>query len=302
MTISIMFTSLIFVIYAIYSNWQHLKAYDWQIHPKYLLLAFLFYPFGMLPTAAAWHQLMRMLGGEPSWRINLRFYSLSSLSRRIPGMIWHVASRLALYHNRQVSPMLTITATALEVVFLALTGFTIYLLTLAITSTKIHPGLRIIVLIAAALFTASILWMPSLNRISGRLLRRFHVDQIPELHRGDIVKLVGLMVSAWIGGGIILFVLTQGLTQLPLSIDYLVMTIGAWSASGAVSLTIGVLVQGAGLREVTLSALLSATMPLPIALIVSIAFRLLILIGETAWALIFTWITRCYPPTTQKGY
>jgi uncharacterized membrane protein YbhN (UPF0104 family) len=71
--------------------------------------------------------------------------------------------------------------------------------------------------------------------------------------------------------------------------------IGAWAAAGAVSLTAGLLVQGMGLREVTLAVLLGNHMPLPVAAAVSLLFRVLLTVGEFIWALVFSWLATRYP-------
>jgi len=59
-----------------------------------------------------------------------------------------------------------------------------------------------------------------------------------------------------------------------------------------VSLTIGIAIQGFGIREITLGALLSTIMPPLFAIVLAIAFRLLLTAGNYAWALFFIWMTK----------
>jgi hypothetical protein len=101
------------------------------------------------------------------------------------------------------------------------------------------------------------------------------------------------MFIAWFGGGLILFVLTQAI--YPMEFSKLPALVGAWGAAGAVSLTIGIGIQGLGIREITLSALLSLLMPPILAIILAIAFRLVLTAGEFLWVLLFIWLTKKPP-------
>ena len=98
------------------------------------------------------------------------------------------------------------------------------------------------------------------------------------------------MFIAWAGGGLILFALVQAVN--PLNWSLLPVMIGTWGAAGAVSLTIGIGIQGLGIREVTLGALLSLVMPTLTAIMIAVAFRLVLTIGEVIWVAFFVWITK----------
>lgn len=132
-----------------------------------------------------------------------------------------------------------------------------------------------------------LLYPPAHNRLFGYLLRRLHytgeVSLAPRVSAG-LLLIYGL---AWILGGIDLYLLANAVQPVPL--ELLPAVIGAWAASGAVSFVASYLVQGMGLTEVTLAALLSSYLPLPVAIVISILFRILLTICEVLWALLLAW-------------
>jgi hypothetical protein len=134
------------------------------------------------------------------------------------------------------------------------------------------------------------LWAPLLLRGVRWLLGRLGVALPIELNARDVPSFLGISGLAWIGGGSVLYVLANAVT--PVSVSQLPALVGAWGAAGAISMSVGLLVSGMGLRELTLTVLLGRLMPLPIAAAVSLLFRLLLTVGEFAWALVFVAIIR----------
>jgi hypothetical protein len=116
----------------------------------------------------------------------------------------------------------------------------------------------------------------------------------------DVLSLLGLSALAWIGGGLVLYVLANAVMPVPPT--YIPALIGAWAASGAVSLSAGLLVSGMGLREVTLTVLLGSLVPLPVAVAISVLFRVLLMLGEFVWALVFAALTGGIRRITPKDY
>ena len=286
--------SLFFLGYVVYQGrdalWQHLRQLDWRLAG----LAFALYPLGLVPVTWAWHRTMSRMGGCVDLRTNVRLYCLSSLPKRIPSSIWYIASRVALYRDRGVSPATTLAATAMETTWFVLAGFVVFLLSLPFGTGLAQAealDVRLIGVAGAclALALAAPLWAPLLLRGVRWLLGRLGVEAPVGLHARDVLPLLGISALAWIGGGMVLYVLTNAVTSLPLS--QLPALLGAWGAAGAISMSAGLLVSGMGLRELTLAVLLGRLMPLPVAAAVSLLFRLLLTVGEFVWALVFAALT-----------
>jgi uncharacterized membrane protein YbhN (UPF0104 family) len=281
--------SLFFLGYVLYRGrdtlWQTLLHVDWWL----LGLAFVLYPLGFAPVIWTWHLLMARTGGCAHWGTNVRLYSLSCLPKRIPGSVWYIASRVVLYRDQGIDSALTLTATAMETTWLVLAGLSVYLISLSLgpVGEAVQADGRLIGVagVCFVLALASPLWAPLLLRGIRWLLGRMGVSVSAELRAQDVLLFLGMSIVAWVGGGVVLYVLANAVT--PLSLAQLPALVGAWGAAGAVSLSAGLLVSGMGLREVTLTVLLTNLMPLPVAVAISLLFRVLLTVGEFVWALIF---------------
>lgn len=293
--------SLVFIGYALANNWSELTRQDWEINFRFIALAVLLYPLGMLPTVAAWHALLRAIDIQTPFSKNLRFYTLSSLPRHIPGLVWHISSRSLLYKEIGVSGTRIVVATGLETVLLTLTGSITSLVWLALTQVynRTFFVLQIIAFAAVVTLAVFLVWTPGFNRALRKLQARWGIQQPIQVRKKEIVISLGWMFAAWGGGGVILFVLTRGF--LPIEWSLLPSMIGIWGAAGAISLSIGALIQGMGLREITLAALLSSLIPMLSAAVIAISFRLALTAGEILWVLIFTWITKTPPGNPEGG-
>jgi glycosyltransferase 2 family protein len=236
--------------------------------------------------------LLRALNVKLSIPVDLRFYSLSALPRNIPGFVWFIASRSLLYQDWGVSASLIAAASLLETALLALTGYLLSALYLFSQSTENLVGaLRVAPLIASGLLLVIVFWLPNLLGLLRRFATRFKLwDELAFLDRWTLVLALFWMMAAWCGGGFLLWISARSVIELSW-VDIPLM-IGIWGAAGATSLTVGIGVQGMGIREITLAALLSVLMPPLAAIVLAIAFRGLLTVGELVWSLVFIWLTR----------
>ena len=296
----ILLVSIGFIALALISNWNEFSSQEINFDYRYIILAVIIYPAGMLPTAFSWHTLLRTIGIRLPFRTNLRIFSLSALPRHIPGFVWYISSRSLLYKEENIGAGRIVTASAADIILLALTGFlsALMLLVSGIGISQEISTVRTGALIALPILLLLIISIPLVNRLLPYFLQRRGVSEIPQIHQGYLVITLLVMFIAWAGGGLILFVLSQAI--YPLSWSFYPAMIGAWGAAGAVSLTIGIGIQGLGIREITLSAILSLIMPPVIAIILAVVFRLVLTAGEFLWVLLFIWLTK-KPPVKIEG-
>ena len=275
--------------YLVYRNWHELEPYrqHLQVHYPLIILAFLLYPAGLVPNAIGWHAIMSRLGGLPDFKANARIYCYSCLPRRIPGGVWHIAGRAYLNKEQGVPHALTLLGTSLEWVLLVVSGLLVYLLSNLSPLLKSAEGSGLSPGVALVLFVPllALLFPPLLNRIVNFLLRKFGVQQHLAIRVYDILALLAVYLIAWTMGGVVLYVLIRALFPLPLAT--LPAVIGAWGGAGALGFVAAYFLQGLGVREVTLSVLLGSFMPLPIAIIASILFRILLTVGEVVYPLLW---------------
>ena len=81
----------------LYANWDTLRGFEWRIRPAPLLLSFPVYGLALALAALAWARIMRALGSSVALSEHVRVYYVTNLARRLPGVLWYVVGRVALY-------------------------------------------------------------------------------------------------------------------------------------------------------------------------------------------------------------
>jgi len=263
----------------LYSSRHLLLSHDWQIRPLPLLSSFVLYSFALALTVTVWGLLMSRLGIERQWQKHVQIYSVTNLAQRLPGLFWHIFGRMALYQQEGVAKGTVAVVSALELVLMLIAGLLVSLFTLPFTASAYldRPELLLGGLLLGVLFLHP--------RVLHFLLSRLEVDDssMRAIRYRDTAFLVGLYSIVWLLGGLILFGIVATLYPLPL--QTLPNVVGAWTLSGVVA-SIGTFTpSGFGLREISLSALLTPLMPVGMGAVVAIAARIFLTLCELFWAL-----------------
>lgn len=282
--------SLIFLAYAIYVNRQSLQETKLEINGWLLFLSIVLYPLGYLPMIVTWHYLIRILGSPLGFWSNMRLYALSSLPKRIPGPMWHIASRSVLYKQAGVPHSATLLGTAVESVVLVIAGMLVYLASLGLSGLQVNQQLMWAALGAILLLAVALWQVKRLNQAASWLVKRSGTAMTVQLERRHLLVLVVGYMAGWVGGGIVLYVLARGVSSA--TTLTLVACLSSWAGAGVVSVIAQFTVANMGLRELALSGLLSASVPLSIAVVIAILFRILLMGGEFIWSLIFAMLAR----------
>ncbi len=274
-----------YIGYQTWKNWDQLVSYRWSIRPGLWALSFLAFTAALGCTLVAWSRLVGRLGVGVRFRTNARIYCLADLSKRLPGFIWYMASRVLLYQGEGVAASIPLAGSALEMALMATTGVLTYFLTLPFTGAAFSGGLRLLVAGAVLLVSAILLQPAVFNRLVGFFLRRLGSQMQVRIAYRDILPLIPVYLLAWALIGVTLYLISCAVYPLPLEV--VPTMIATWAASGTLTMLISSFLFGFGTREVTLSVFLAAMMPQPIAVVVALIFSLSLLVGELIWTGIF---------------
>jgi hypothetical protein len=247
----------------------------------------------------AWHGIMHRLAGVSSIRLNTKLYVYSLAAKRLPGLVWYVGSRLYLYQQEQVPNTLTSVGILLEIALMILSGVLVFLASMPFSQLDFLAGgspwllLGLLPLLVVVFRPGLLLWL--INAILQRLER-------PPLHLpirwSHSIPWMLLYAGSWLAGGLLLFFLTW--TVHPLTVSALPGVIGIVALTGALRL-IAFFIPGAwGIQEVSLSLSLGPYLPLPIALGVSLLFRLWVIVSELFWVAACYLICDIHPSLTRK--
>jgi hypothetical protein len=280
-TVSVVLTlvSLLFI-----GNWRDLVAFPWKLNFGNLALTLVFHSMALGMTFIVWRLMVIRLSGFKDLSANFRFYYLSTLAKRVPMSIWYIGGRLVMYDQVGVSASSILNGIFLENLIIGLASIFVFLVLLPLY-TDMPDSIALPAAVVGVGLTALVLIRPQIFvEITNRILRRFHkreLDKVPA--RKDILL--------W-GFGYVLTILFAGASFMFATrafADYsgpgYVDAVGIAAITTIIALLSMILPGGAGLKELTASALLSHWVSLPIAIVISIAYRLIQTGNEIVWAL-----------------
>jgi hypothetical protein len=268
------FTLLAFVYLAalIIVSRESIQEVQWQRYWLPFILSILIYLASLLIQFTVWSRLVSF-HHRTSWR-DLAIYFRVLLMRRLPGGVWHWVDRTAMYTGTTSVPAkVVVLANFLEwTMLLLLAGAYASLGWLSWA-----PWLRVslaMALIAAALYLGYA-WQPAGRKGLWRMV--------------ESLFWVILYTLAWMAGGLILylFVHTAQAGMDLTSAGYLPLSylhgVWAWAIAGGSSQLMVFIPAGLGIREITLTWLLSPNLPLPSILLVAIVIRLTYALADVVW-------------------
>jgi len=283
------------MIYGVGVNWDTLVNYQWQIDWDKFILAFCFFPLGVLPTVYAWHLLVTGLGVSRPFRNNVIIFALSSLPRRLPGVIWYVGSRALWYQEQGIPATVVILATAWETLSLGTSGLLVYSVTTLAKGSDFLLTWTLLVVLLVVITLAICCSCPFfLRKLLIKLKKKQCLHDVQFIHPVRILVILAVYVFAWGSGGVFFYFLVTSVCG-PMPFWPLV---SIWAAAGATGVLASV-IQGLGLKELTMSVLLSNLLPLPIAVAISVLIRVVHTVAETLLLLSMTFFLTIWTKRTE---
>lgn len=263
--------------YLVYRERQLLLAYNWQFHPQYFALTIILYSIDLAIVALVWGLIMNTLGKQLNYLTHFRYFSIANITKRIPGTLWYIANRAQLYMKKGIDPKLTTVASGMELAVSVLSSVVICVIFSIpiILQYQLNPIiLGIIVILCILVIQPRFMdWILQILKVEASGFRY-----------PDILKWLIAYLFAWIMGGLLLFSVGNSITSIP--IENLPYIIGSFGLVNLLSLAFFFLPTNLGITEVGLSLLLANIMPSSVAVVVAIAFRLIVILYEIVWALI----------------
>lgn len=279
--------SFLFLGLGLYRNWQELAQYEWSIDYRYLLASSAIYPVAFLLIASVWSLVISRLGGFSDYRGNLQIYCYSGLAKYIPGTFWYVLGRAYFYEKKGIAKSLTALGSLWELALAAFSGLVVYL-PLMICSRQAYTGPLNYLLLLLVPLGFVVLYPRGLHAALKHILRE-RAENIGLIRFRDALSWIAIYALAWLLGGLAFYLQVNMIfpvssTHLPAVASFLVM-------SGVISHLAFFIPAGLGIREVSLSLLLSSYVPFGIAVVIALVFRLWMTLSEVFW--IFATLLAC---------
>ncbi|MBI2953466.1 MAG: flippase-like domain-containing protein [Chloroflexi bacterium] len=282
-----LFVSLAAFVVLLRVSWEQAAVVEWKINWLSLALACVVYFSGLGVSAFGWHLISSDLALGKSFRTNARIYALSNAARRLPGGIWGIGSRIYLYRLEGFSELVTSLAIAVEAAVVALSVLIAMLMLVPFAPLPEMVRSHVIALAAVGVVLVVCLHPRVLRWALNRLTSFFSKQQESSANTiatWRVLLWVGTYVIAWGIGGVLTYLVLRSLYPVPVAMLPAVM--GAWFVTGAISLVVYVAPSGFGITELSLVAILSNWVPLPVATAAALAMRLFTTACEIAWALV----------------
>lgn len=276
--------SLIVIAQIIISNWDSLLTYDWQFRTDQFALAIIFFLLDFLLAIWAWHLLVKALANYNNLRQTTKIILQANLARRVPGMVWYIASRSLMYEEVGVAKRTTTLLSGLELLFFLVSGVVTTLLTLPFWDwpfealNNLSPILLLLIIIPLSVCLVH-------PRVFQFLWQKIAKETaVSSLSWQNTFFWLIVYILTWILGAFVLYFVIN--TLHPISSSSLIQIVGIWSLAGTLSLAGFVTISFFGLREVSLALLLTPLLPTPLILIIVVLIRLIWLVGELATSLL----------------
>jgi uncharacterized membrane protein YbhN (UPF0104 family) len=280
------------LFYLVYSRWDSLKSFDWQINWGYALLSIPVYLINLLLLTLIWVRIVNLIGVNVKYFTHLKYYCISQLMKRLPGTVWYVPFRARMYADEGVSmPQVALTSGIEFAVFISGTLVTVAIFSVPILreySYSLLVSLFFLSLVLIFLYPKSQEWL--LNKIG------ISINNYPKR------LFYSLIIQSFITrvlSGIILFLFCASITSIPLNdMGYI---IGVHAITGLLSSMLFFSPNNFGFSEMTISVLLSQIMPSSLAVLVALINRFAILVYELVFAGFVLLLSKLNKPHYSKG-
>lgn len=268
---------LFFLAWTLVSNWSELRSEQIELQPAYLVPSALVFAAAIFTFSVGWVSLVNHFSGQrgrPVGRLTTVFL-YSWIARYVPGKVAYVVTRFYLGRSLGFGSWTLVGSIAYEnaLQLVAAFGFSFVAIVpyIARESGSVLPYLALPVLAAGGIVLLHPRVLHRALSIGLSLIGREPVPAELLLPPGRMVRMVVLYAAAFALYGTGFYLLVRSLT--PYSAGYLPLASGAFalgSATGMVSLFAPA---GLGVREGVTVAVLQLTMPVELAVLVSLASR-----------------------------
>ncbi len=262
---------LYFLGRVLYSNWEQVQAYQWQFHLPLLLLATVFLIGSYLLDIAIWRYTIVRLGEHITYRHALRLYFAAGMAKYIPGTVWQFLGWFYLAQREGISKVKAGTSIVLSQALSALAGALLAAAAFAAYGSQdvVRQLLPILFILPIGLIVLQPRVVSAVLNWGLHLIGRQPITF--DLTFRDLIIIFVFYLASYGLWGLALFSFTNALT--PLSWTSFAPFLGVFPAAYALGLIAPFAPAGLGVREGTLTFLLSFFVPLPIAAIIALLTR-----------------------------
>jgi hypothetical protein len=285
MTVALVLVVIGLIMWLAVSNWNELVTFPWRLHLGYLLLTMVLHSTGLGVTFVIWHLMIKRLSGFGDWRVNLRYYYVSVLAKRVPTSVPFISGRLVMYRQVGVPASIVLNCIALETLLVGVGGVITLVMLWPFANRLPWQILAVFAAPTAFLVGLLLMWPSVFFELTNQVLRHLNRPTLERFPVGqDIILWAALYVIPWLTTGTSFYFAPQAFSTV--TGPDLLQSIIISTVSMLISLGSLLLPAGFGLKEVTSAILLSPWIPLTAASVIVIVYRITHTVDEIIFALL----------------
>lgn len=281
-----------FLGYTVWKSREQLMPYLVNADRSQFVIVVGVYLLALFFAVMNWAVIIRAFDSSVSFWTHAKIYLVSMVSRRLPGTIWYVGSRMLLYEQLGVASVKTASASGIEFVV----SFVADCL-LAVIFIPLGFNLPNTWLIPLGVVTLLGLWVLQPKVLSKIMIKLKHPLAQP-VRMGQVIVWLLLRMALVLTGGVMIFFTIR--IFYPMSFQSIYFVLGARALSGAAGMLTFLLPSSMGASDITLLAMLSVVIPTGLAAVVALLVRIYTTLFELLFGLVFFIALNRSLPFTKK--
>lgn len=264
-----------FIGRVIYKEWDKFSEYNWSPNPLLVIFSIIILLIVYILFSHGWTLILKMIGVKIGWNKGLSICLLSIFGRYIPGGIWTVLGRVYLCRLEGIPDSRSGMSILLDQSYTVVSAGVVFAVSLLFWNDT-SSVLRVLpVVIVIPLFLFFLHPKPFLKIINPVLswFGRGHVTL--SLSFSNMLILTGYYSFSWLLTGVSFYIFIRAF--YPIELHYILIISGIYAISYTAGFIIFFMPAGLGVREGTLTLLLSLFIPTPVAIGISLLSRLWII-------------------------
>lgn len=253
-----------FLIDRLYKSYSQISGYDFMINWPLMTFSFLFSILFFLLMGYAWKQCLGIFGSEIPKFHGVYYWCKSQLGKYLPGTVWYMIGRMHFLSKHNTPKQDAFASMIIEMVFLADASL---LFSIILLNNQIAKVINIYLALSIVIFGLLLIHPKLLNFI----FSKFKIVEV-RLKKSyfRILSLFALYVVIVSSSSLGFYLFSKSIYP---SLN-MIYVMGSFSLAYFFGLVAFFAPGGLGVREGILSLMLSAVMPLPLAIIISFAARI----------------------------
>jgi len=261
-----------FLIRTVYQNWVQVSQHEWSIDYVPLAVSFIVLLCGFSLMVGIWRHILKKLGSPLQFKTSWRVWWFSNMGRYLPGKVWQIVGMVYLCGKESVPKDTSLTSIVIAQAVSILSAFLLMGSYVLFASSENVPqgAYLLLVLIPVGLVAIH----PSiLRRLINMVLRKLRREPIElSVTLNDVVSLFVLYLIGWGIYGVAFYFFVNSVHDL--SITLIPHVICIFAVADVFGLLCFVVPGGLGVREGLLATLLGTYIPLPVATVVALLYRI----------------------------